>query len=115
MSYGSTWSEYLDVNQEKFINDLKEFLAIPSISTLPRHRDDIRDAATWLANYMNKNGLENVEVLETNGHPIVYADWLHADNAPTILLYGHYDVQPIDPIDLWQSSPFEPYIKGDYI
>ena len=79
----------------------------------PTHADDCRRAAEWLADALTAAGLEHVEVVETGGHPVVYADWLHAAGAPTVLVYGHYDVQPVDPLDLWTSPPFEPVVVGD--
>ena len=91
------------------------FLRIPSISALPEHAPDVRAAAEWLADALRVAGVEHVEVAETGGHPVVYGDWLHAEGAPTILIYGHYDVQPVDPLDLWTSPPFEPVIDGDRI
>ncbi len=89
------------------------FLRIPSISALPDHATDCRDAARWLADALTAAGLEHAELFETGGHPVVYADWLHAPDAPTVLVYGHYDVQPVDPLDLWTSPPFEPVIDGE--
>ena len=89
------------------------FLRIPSISALPDHAADCRAAAAWLADALTSAGLEHVEVCETGGHPVVYADWLHAPGAPTVLVYGHYDVQPVDPLELWTSPPFEPVIEGE--
>lgn len=89
------------------------FLRIPSISALPDHAADCRDAARWLADALTTAGLEHAELFETGGHPVVYADWLHAPGAPTVLVYGHYDVQPVDPLDLWTSPPFEPVIDGE--
>ncbi|QQE78345.1 dipeptidase [Alicyclobacillus sp. SO9] len=115
MKHEFHWSQYLDTNHQKFLSDFKEFLSIPSISTLPEHKEDIRRAAHWLSNKLSTCGLENVEILETDGHPVVYADWVHANNAPTVLLYGHYDVQPVDPIDTWDTPPFEPALKNGYI
>jgi acetylornithine deacetylase/succinyl-diaminopimelate desuccinylase-like protein len=91
------------------------FLRIPSISALPEHAPDCRRAAEWLAEALTAAGLEHAEVAETGGHPVVYADWLHAPDAPTVLVYGHYDVQPVDPLDLWMSPPFEPVIDGGRI
>jgi acetylornithine deacetylase/succinyl-diaminopimelate desuccinylase-like protein len=88
------------------------FLRIPSISALPDHAADCRAAAGWLAEALTTAGIEYAEVCETDGHPVVYADWLHAPGAPTVLVYGHYDVQPVDPLDLWTSPPFEPVIDG---
>jgi len=89
------------------------FLRIPSISALPDHATDCRAAAGWLAAALTSAGLEHAEVCETGGHPVVYADWLHAPGAPTVLVYGHYDVQPVDPLELWTSPPFEPATDGD--
>jgi len=88
-----------------------EFLRIPSISALPQHAGDVRQAAEWLAAELRRIGLEHAEVADTAGHPIVYADWLHAPDAPTILVYGHYDVQPVDPVNEWETAPFEPFIR----
>jgi acetylornithine deacetylase/succinyl-diaminopimelate desuccinylase-like protein len=95
-------------NQSRFLDELKDLLRIPSISTLPEHCGDVRHAAEVLAAELKRIGLENVEVIETEGHPLVYADWLHAAGKPTCLCYGHYDVQPPDPLDEWISPPFEP-------
>ena len=92
------------------LESYKEFLRIPSISALPEHAPDVRRAAEWLADALRTAGLENVAVEETRFHPVVYADWMHADGAPTALVYGHYDVQPVDPLDLWTSPPFEPVV-----
>ena len=88
-----------------------DFLRIPSISGIPAHAADCRRAAERLAADLRAAGLENVDVSETGGHPIVYADWLHGAGAPTVLLYGHYDVQPVDPLDEWQAPPFEPVVR----
>ena len=99
---------YVRNHQERFLGELKDLLRIPSISTLPEHKDDVRRAAEFLAQEMRRIGLENVEVIATAGHPLVYADWLHASGKPTVLCYGHYDVQPVEPLDEWQSPPFEP-------
>ena len=93
---------------------LKEFIRIPSISTLPEHRSDMDRAAQWLADKLTSIGLEHAEVMPTPGPAVVYADWLHAGpQAPTLLIYGHYDVQPVDPVDEWHTPPFEPTIKAD--
>jgi acetylornithine deacetylase/succinyl-diaminopimelate desuccinylase-like protein len=97
------------------LESYKAFLRIPSISALPQHADDCRAAAHWLVEALAAAGLENAEAVETGGHPIVYADWLHAPDAPTVLVYGHYDVQPVDPLELWTSPPFEPVVVGDRI
>ena len=105
--------EYARQNQSRFLEELKALLRIPSISTDPAHREDVRRAAETLANELKRIGMENVRLIETStakrqGHPLVYADWLHAPGTPTALLYGHYDVQPPDPLDEWLSPPFEP-------
>src|ERR1700693_3133999 len=100
--------EFLDETREQGLRELEEFLRIPSISSQPEHADDVRRAAGHLAEQYERIGLQNVEVINTAGHPVVYADWLKAPGKPTVLLYGHYDVQPVDPLDLWTSPPFEP-------
>jgi acetylornithine deacetylase/succinyl-diaminopimelate desuccinylase-like protein len=99
---------YARENQKRFLNELKDLLRIPSVSTLPEHKDDVRRAAEFLAAEMRRIGLENVEVIKTAGHPLVYGDWLHAHGKPTVLCYGHYDVQPAEPLEEWKSPPFEP-------
>ncbi len=98
-------------NRERFLEELKAFLRIPSVSTLPEHRRDIESAAGFVAAALAGAGLENVEVIPTSGHPLVYADWLHAPGKPTVLCYGHYDVQPPDPLEAWVSPPFEPTVR----
>ncbi|GAB4531292.1 MAG: dipeptidase [Anaerolineales bacterium] len=101
-------------NRDRFLEDLKALCAIPSISTSPEYKAEVRRAAEWVAAHMRKIGLENVAVMDTPGHPVVYGEWLHAgDNAPTVLIYGHYDVQPADPLDLWETPPFEPTVRGE--
>jgi acetylornithine deacetylase/succinyl-diaminopimelate desuccinylase-like protein len=97
------------------LESYKAFLRIPSISALPEHLDDCRTAAHWLRDALSAAGLEHAEAVETGGPPIVYADWLHAHDAPTVLVYGHYDVQPVDPLELWTSPPFDPVVVGDRI
>src|SRR3984957_15831220 len=92
----------------RFLEELKSLLRIPSISTLPEHAGDVRFAAENLAREMERIGMEHVQVIPTSGHPLVYGDWLHAAGKPTCLAYGHYDVQPPDPLDEWISPPFEP-------
>jgi acetylornithine deacetylase/succinyl-diaminopimelate desuccinylase-like protein len=99
---------YVQSNEGRFLEELKEFLRIPSISTLPAHNGDTRRAAAYAATKLADAGLENIEVIQTERHPLVYADWLHAPGKPTVLCYGHFDVQPPDPLDLWVSPPFEP-------
>jgi acetylornithine deacetylase/succinyl-diaminopimelate desuccinylase-like protein len=95
-------------NRDRLLNELKDFIRIPSISTLPGNRPDIERAAGFVADSLRAAGMENVEIVPTAGHPLVYADWLHAPGKPTVLCYGHYDVQPADPLDLWLTPAFEP-------
>lgn len=109
-------ANYIEDNKEKHINELFEFLRIPSISSEIEHKDDIKKAAQWLVNNFKSIGIDNAKLIETKGHPLVYAEWMGAGaNAKTVLIYGHYDVQPVDPIELWESSPFEPFIKNGKI
>jgi len=103
--------DFIHTNRDRYVSELKHFLAIPSISALPAHREDVRRCAEWTADEMRRIGLENVRLIETAGHPVAYGDWLHAPDAPTILFYGHYDVQPVDPVDLWESPPFEATVR----
>ncbi len=99
-----------------YLSELYDFLRIPSVSTRPEHVDDIKAAADWLATNMETAGLENIRIFPTTGHPLVYSDWLHAgDDKPTVLFYGHYDVQPADDLDLWKTPPFEPQVRKDNI
>ncbi|MFG6147031.1 dipeptidase [Halobacillus sp. B23F22_1] len=107
--------EKINLHKEQFLNELKEFLSIPSISALSEYKSEVNRGAEWLSDALNKAGMDNVEVIDTKGHPIVYADWMHAVGKPTVLIYGHYDVQPADPLDLWETPPFEPVIKDDKI
>jgi acetylornithine deacetylase/succinyl-diaminopimelate desuccinylase-like protein len=100
--------EFARSQQTRFLEELKSLLRIPSISTLPEHKGDVRLTAESLARELQRIGLEHVRVIETSGHPLVYADWLHAAGKPTCLMYGHYDVQPPDPLDEWVTPPFEP-------
>jgi len=95
-------------NQPRFLNELKDLLRIPSVSTAPEHKNDVKKAADYVANELKRIGMENVEVIPTKGHPLVYADWLHASGKPTVLCYAHYDVQPAEPLNEWTSPPFEP-------
>jgi acetylornithine deacetylase/succinyl-diaminopimelate desuccinylase-like protein len=103
--------EFVETHQERFLEELKTLLRIPSISTLPENKPDIGRAAEFVAQSLKTAGLENVEVIPTPQHPLVYADWLHAPGKPTVLCYGHYDVQPPDPLEEWVSPPFEPAIR----
>ena len=99
---------YVKENETRFLEELKDFLRIPSISTLPENNEATHRAADFVVDHLLAAGLENVELIETDRHPLVYADWLHAPGKPTVLCYGHFDVQPPDPLELWESPPFEP-------
>jgi acetylornithine deacetylase/succinyl-diaminopimelate desuccinylase-like protein len=111
-----TTSDYLAQNRERFEAELIEFLSIPSVSTDPERSGDVVRCANWLADHLRGIGLKHVEVLPTNGHPIVYAENLEAgEGAPTVLFYGHYDVQPVDPLNLWTNPPFEPVVRDGKI
>ena len=103
--------DFINTNRDRYLDELKQYLAIPSISALPEHQADIRRCAEYTAEEFKRIGLENVRLIDTPGNPVVYADWLHAQGAPTILFYGHYDVQPVDPVDLWESPPFEATVR----
>jgi acetylornithine deacetylase/succinyl-diaminopimelate desuccinylase-like protein len=100
--------DYARSNEQRFLDELKDLLRIPSISTLPEHKSDVQKAADLVAHELRRIGLEHVETIATPGHPLVYADWLHAAGKPTVLCYAHYDVQPPDPLAEWISPPFEP-------
>ncbi len=102
-------------NQQRFLSELKDLLRIPSVSTLPEHKSDVLKAAEFVANDMRRIGLQHVEIIKTEGHPLVYGDWLNAPGKPTVLCYGHYDVQPPDPVDEWLSPPFEPTERNQNI
>lgn len=106
---------YAQQAQARHLSELTDFLRIPSVSTQPQHDQDVERAAHWLAGALEDAGLEHVQVIETARHPLIYADWLHAPGQPTVLVYGHYDVQPAEPVDLWQTPPFEPSVRDDYL
>lgn len=106
---------HIGQNKESYINELKEFLKIPSISTNEENKGDMQRCAEFVAKKMKEAGLPKVEIFRTEGHPIVYGEWLGAKGKPTVLVYGHYDVQPVDPIELWKSPPFEPVIRDGKI
>src|SRR6266404_3696966 len=99
---------FVEQNQNRFLDELKTFLRIPSISTLPEHKPDVEKAAQFIADSLKRAGIENVALIPTAGNPLVYGDWLHAPGKPTVLCYGHFDVQPPDPLELWETPPFEP-------
>ncbi len=104
---------YITENENRFLEDLKGWLRIPSISTLPEHAGDIRRAAEYAAEQLRHIGFEKADLIQTQNHPLVYGEWLKAPGKPTVLVYGHYDVQPVDPVELWESPPFEPTLRGD--
>lgn len=108
-----SYKAYFEQHREQHLNELKELISIPSISALSTHKGDVDRAAQWIADHLKKAGLEHVQVHQTKGHPIVTADHIHAPGKPTILVYGHYDVQPVDPLHLWETPPFEPTIRDN--
>src|SRR5688500_12529386 len=107
--------DYINVHRDRYVDELKQYLAIPSISALPAHTGDVRRAAEWTADALRQVGMDNVRLIDTPGNPVVYGDWLNAPGKPTILFYGHYDVQPVDPVDLWTSPPFEATVRDGEI
>jgi acetylornithine deacetylase/succinyl-diaminopimelate desuccinylase-like protein len=107
--------DFINTHRDRYVDELKSYLAIPSISALPQHQQDVKRCAEWTADEMRRIGLQNVRLVETPGFPVVYGDWLGAEGAPTILFYGHYDVQPVDPLDLWESPPFEATVRDGEI
>jgi acetylornithine deacetylase/succinyl-diaminopimelate desuccinylase-like protein len=107
--------DYINLNRDRYLDELKGLLAIPSISALPEHKGDVRRCAEWCGEEMRRIGLQNVRLIETPGHPVVYGDWIGDPAAPTILFYGHYDVQPVDPLNLWESPPFDATIRDGEI
>jgi acetylornithine deacetylase/succinyl-diaminopimelate desuccinylase-like protein len=106
---------YARENQQRFLNELKDLLRIPSVSTAEEHKTDILKAADMVANDLKRVGFEHVEIIPTQGHPLVYGDWLHATGKPTALCYAHYDVQPAEPLDEWVTPPFEPTERNNNV
>lgn len=106
---------YINSNITKYINELMDYIRIPSISTLESHKNEMQRCAEFVCNKIKDAGMNRVEIFQTDGHPIVYGEWLEAPGKPTVLIYGHYDVQPVDPIELWDNPPFEPMIKDGKI
>ena len=109
---GSKIIELIEKDENRYLEELKEFVRIPSISADPEKVDKMIDCANWVKGQLDNMGMENTEIIETEGHPSVYGEWCKAEGKPTILIYGHYDVQPVDPVDLWDSPPFEPTVKN---
>ena len=110
-----SWENYLKEHKSQYLDELLDFLSIPSISSQPDHENDVQRAAEWVSDRLQQAGIEAVQVLSTGGHPVVYGEWLRADDKPTILIYGHFDVQPVDPVDLWSDPPFEPAVKDNRV
>src|SRR5579863_3607858 len=120
MSRTETALAFAHANESRFVEELKSLLRIPSISTDPERVDDVRKAAQFVADELTRIGMQHVHLIETTtathkGHPLVYADWLHVPGKPTVLCYGHYDVQPAEPLELWKSPPFDPEIRNGNI
>ncbi len=105
---------HAQANREQYIDRFKEFLAIPSVSTDPAYKEDLERCGDWVVEEMSRIGLNNCRKIPTDGHPVVYGEWLEAgEDKPTVLIYAHYDVQPVDPLELWESPPFEPTFRDD--
>ncbi len=110
------WEEYLSAKQDRFVEELRDLVRIPSVSAKPEHMPDIEAAGEWVVTRLKAAGAENVAMYPTAGHPVVYGDWLHAgSDKPTVLLYGHFDVQPAEPFELWETPPFEAALRDDRI
>lgn len=109
------WKTYLQENRTRYLEEYFDLVRIPSISALPAHAADVQRAGEWVAQRLTSIGMENVQILPTGGHPVVYGEWLHASGKPTALIYGHFDVQPVDPLNLWTTPPFEPTIRDGRI
>lgn len=106
---------YINEGRERFVGELSEFLRIPSISTLGDHKNDMQTAANFVLQKLKDAGISDSKIIETDGHPLVYGEWMGAPGKPVVLIYGHYDVQPVDPLNLWDSPPFEPTIRNGKI
>lgn len=104
-------AQYIESKRDEHLNELFDFLRIPSVSTKSEHKPDIERAANWVAEKLRAAGMQRVELLSVGGHPVVYGEWLGAPGKPTVLFYGHYDVQPAEPLELWTSPPFEPTVR----
>ena len=113
MAEPKTPQEYVLANRQAILDDLIAFASIPSVSTDPAYAAHIAEGAAFVAERMRRAGMENIKINPTEGHPVVTSDWLHAEGAPTILVYGHYDVQPPDPLEKWKSPPFKPEVRDN--
>ncbi|NIK13283.1 dipeptidase [Alkalibacillus sp. S2W] len=107
--------QFLKDNRERHLEELQDFLKIPSISSLSEHKEDTLRGAQWVEQELHNIGFQEAKIMETDGHPVVYGEYIADGNAPTVLVYGHYDVQPVDPVHLWDSEPFEPTIRDEKI
>lgn len=111
----ANWEAYLDEHQSQYLQELSEFLRIPSISSLPDHAGDIRKAADWVVARLKQADIDNIQILETGGHPVVFGEKIQSPDNPTVMIYGHFDVQPVDPLNLWTTPPFEPRVENGRI
>src|SRR5438067_13876392 len=111
----TVWESYLAQHRNRLLERYFDYLRIPSISAQDEHIPDVARAGQWVAEHLRSIGIANVEVMPTGGHPVVYGDHLQAPGKPTIIVYGHFDVQPVDPLDLWTSPPFEPTVRDDLV
>ena len=107
--------DYVRAHHDAYLEQLKSLVAIPSVSTLPEHKADVVRTAEWLRDELNRAGMTRSELMATPLHPMVYAEWLGAPGKPTVLVYGHYDVQPADPLNEWETPPFAPSVRGEYL
>ena len=111
-----SWANYLKENEARFVGELLDFVRIPSVSASAEHVADVVTAGEWVVQRLKNAGIQNVQMFPTAGHPVVYGDWLHAGaDKPTVLIYGHFDVQPAEPFDLWQTPPFAPEVRDDKV
>jgi acetylornithine deacetylase/succinyl-diaminopimelate desuccinylase-like protein len=104
---------YAHSHRKRSLAEIMNFIRFPTVSAQPKHSDDLKQCAAWLASHLQQIGMEHVKVVPTPRHPLVYAEWRHAPGRPTVLIYGHYDVQPVDPLHEWHSPPFEPLVRGN--
>ena len=107
--------KYVKSNKKEYLEELKDYIRIPSISTLASAKGAINKCSKFVASKLKDAGMTSVKIYPTDGHPLVYAEWMKAPGKPTVLIYGHYDVQPVDPLELWKSDPFDPIVKGGKI
>src|SRR5262249_15367079 len=106
---------FATASRHRFVEELRAFIRFPSVSAQPTHASDLKSCATWLADHLSKIGLQRINLIPTKGHPLVYGEWMGGRACPTVLIYGQYDVQPAEPLGEWQTSPFEPTVRGDNI